>query len=132
MPAAIFNGNVIHLSRLATVPLVVAVVGLGGCSGAASRPVSPAQAATTAAATPAAAAVIAYDCRFTEDAIKIDGTLDDAAWKDAATIENFAMPWLGKDNKPATKATRAKILWDRENLYICADFDDADLYADVA
>ena len=41
------------------------------------------------------------------------------------------MPWLGKDNKPAAKATRAKILWDREHLYIAADLDDADLYGDV-
>ena len=75
--------------------------------------------------------VSSYDCRFTEEPVTIDGAPDDAAWKNAATIENFSMPWLGKDNKPAAKATRAKILWDRENLYIAADLDDADLYADV-
>jgi hypothetical protein len=113
--------------------LVIAVSAFAGCSGAATRPGSQtsAPAALPGAAKPAAASATPYECKFTEDAIAIDGTLDDAAWKDATTIENFSMPWLGKDNKPATKATRAKILWDRENLYISADLDDADLYADV-
>jgi len=72
-----------------------------------------------------------YDRRFTEDPVAIDGTLDDAAWKNAVTIDNFSIPWLGKDNKPAAKATRAKILWDREHLHVFSDFDDADLYADI-
>ena len=93
---------------------------LGGCSG----PRSPAAATPVPPASPVA-------CRFADDPITIDGTLDDVAWKDAATIENFSMPWLGKDSKPVTKATRAKILWDRENLYVAADMDDADLYADI-
>ena len=96
------------------------VAGFAGCSGGrtAAPPASP----------PPVAAV---PCRFTEDPITIDGKLDDDAWKNAATIENFSMPWLGKDNKPAAKTTRAKILWDRSNLYIAADLDDADLYADI-
>jgi hypothetical protein len=71
-----------------------------------------------------------YACRFTEVPPVIDGVLDDEAWKSAATIENFSMPWLGADAKPA-KATHAKILWDRENLYVSANLDDADLYADI-
>ncbi|MFM8635694.1 MAG: carbohydrate-binding family 9-like protein, partial [Planctomycetia bacterium] len=71
-----------------------------------------------------------YACRFTEEPPVIDGAVDDVAWKDAVAIENFSMPWLGAAAKPA-KATRARILWDRENLYIAADLDDADLYADV-
>jgi len=100
-------------------PLVLAAVGflaavIAGCSG--GRPSAP---------PPAPVA-----CRFTDAPPAIDGTLDDAAWKDAATIDTFRMPWLGADAKPA-KATRAKILWDREYLYVAADLDDADLYADV-
>lgn len=71
-----------------------------------------------------------HACRFTEEPIAIDGTLDDAAWANSTTIDNFTMPWLGPGKKPA-KATRATILWDRENLYVAADLDDADLYADV-
>ena len=103
---------------LLTTTLLAIPAVLGGCSGPRSpgTPVPP--------ASPVA-------CRFTEEPVTIDGVLDDAAWKTAATIDNFSMPWLGKNNKPATKATRAKILWDRENLYIAADLDDADLYADI-
>jgi hypothetical protein len=93
------------------------------CSGEVER-LSPAD-------SPPVPLVSSYDCRFTEEPVAIDGTLDDAAWKNAVTIDNFSMPWLGKHNKPAAKATRAKILWDRENLYIAADLDDADLYADI-
>ena len=96
---------------------------LGGCSGAVQRP--------AASANSPKPSVSSYACRFTEDPVVIDGTLDDDAWKNAATIDNFSMPWLGKDDKPAAKATQAKILWDRENLYVAADLDDADLYADI-
>jgi len=71
------------------------------------------------------------DVSFTEEPITIDGKLDDKAWEEAVVIDNFSMPWLGKGNKPASAATRAKILWDRENLYVCADMDDADLYASI-
>ena len=123
-----------HIRQLLVASLVMVVLStLGGCSAAATRNVAQ---ATASAATPAESlappvSTPPYECKFTEDAIAINGTLDEAAWENAATIENFSMPWLGKDNKSATKATRAKILWDRENLYISADLDDADLYADV-
>ncbi|MFM8891683.1 MAG: sugar-binding protein, partial [Planctomycetia bacterium] len=61
--------------------------------------------------------------------------VDDDAWRGAVTIDDFSMPWLpgdasGKPRRPA-KATRAKLLWDRDNLYVSADLDDADLFADV-
>ena len=114
------------LRVVSTIPIVAALgllATLGGCSGAVERP-SPADA-------PSVPLVSSYDCRFTEDPVTIDGTPDDAAWKNAVTIDNFSMPWLGKNNEPAAKATRAKILWDRENLYIAADLDDTDLYADI-
>lgn len=105
----------VNSQSLPTLPLVAALAAtLAGCSG--GRPFAP----------PAAPVA----CRFTDAPPAIDGTLDDAAWKDAATIDTFRMPWLGADAKPA-KATRAKILWDREYLYVAADLDDADLYADV-
>ncbi|MFM7035141.1 MAG: sugar-binding protein [Planctomycetia bacterium] len=75
-------------------------------------------------------AISPYACRFTEEPLVIDGVVDEVAWKDAVVIENFSMPWLGADAKPA-KANRTRILWDRENLYVAADLDDADLYADI-
>ena len=40
--------------------------------------------------------VNAVECRFTEEPPAIDGALDDAAWNQAVTIENFIMPWLGE------------------------------------
>ena len=79
--------------------------------------------------------VNAVECRFTEEPPAIDGALDDAAWNQAVTIENFIMPWLGErgagEAHEPGKATRAKMLWDRENLYVAAELDDADLYADI-
>jgi len=85
-------------------------------------------------APPAAAARPApqpYACRFTELPVAVDGNLDDEAWKDAVAVGPFSMPWLGGGDHPPAKATRAKLLWDREHLYIAADMDDADLYADI-
>lgn len=72
-----------------------------------------------------------YACRFTETPPTVDGVLDEEAWKDAAEVGEFSLPWLGADARPAAKATRAKLLWDREHLYVAADMDDADLYADI-
>jgi hypothetical protein len=43
-------------------------------------------------------------------------------------IDRFAIPWAGK---PTTTATRARLLWDRENLYFLAEMQDADIYAEV-
>ncbi|MBI3408092.1 MAG: PQQ-dependent sugar dehydrogenase [Planctomycetes bacterium] len=72
-----------------------------------------------------------FECRFTELPIKIDGKGNDAAWKHAQTIDNFYLPWLGKNARPAKTKTSAKLLWDREYLYFFADMEDTDLYADV-
>jgi len=123
------------MGLLAASLLAFAAFAVGGCSGAALRPETQRAATAPVAADAAVGAakppVKAYDCVFTEATIAIDGKPDESAWEDASTIDNFAMPWLGKDSKPATKATRAKILWDRQNLYVSADLDDADLYADV-
>jgi hypothetical protein len=79
--------------------------------------------------------VNAVECRFTEEPPAIDGALDDAAWNQAVTIENFIMLWLGErgagEAHEPGKATRAKMLWDRENLYVAAEapaeLDDTDL-----
>jgi uncharacterized repeat protein (TIGR03806 family) len=72
-----------------------------------------------------------YECRWADSAIVLDGTADDAAWKHAQVIDSFRLPWLGKDDRPAKEATRAKLLWDRDYLYFFAEMDDADLFADV-
>ena len=79
----------------------------------------------------AAAAPAAYDCRFTEEPIAVDGRLDEPAWAAAAVIDGFAMPWLAEGRRTPARATRARLLWDRANLYLAAELDDRDLYADV-
>ena len=57
----------------------------------------------------------AFECRWADTPIKIDGKGDDAAWKHAQMIDDFYLPWLGADKKAKTK-TKAKLLWDREYL----------------
>ena len=71
-----------------------------------------------------------FECRYTDGPIAIDGKADEAAWKHAQVIDKFSLPWL-KEPRPAKTATRARLLWDRENLYFFADMDDGDLFADV-
>ena len=72
-----------------------------------------------------------YECRFTEEPITIDGRIDEPAWQEAVVIDRFSLPWLAPHAPPAEKATRARLLWDREHLFVAADMDDADLYADI-
>jgi glucose/arabinose dehydrogenase len=73
----------------------------------------------------------AFECRWADSPITIDGNADEPAWADAPVIDSFRQPWLGDGARPKA-ATRAKLLWDREYLYFFADMDDADLFADVA
>ena len=72
-----------------------------------------------------------HECRFTEWPITIDGKADEKAWATAEVIDKFALPWLGKEARPAKTATKARLLWDRDNLYFFAEMTDADLYADI-
>lgn len=71
-----------------------------------------------------------FVCRFAASPIKIDGKADDEAWKSAEAIDYFYQPWKQDGPKPKT-ATKAKVLWDRENFYFFAELEDSDLYADI-
>ncbi len=73
----------------------------------------------------------AFECRWADTPITLDGKADEAAWKHAQVIDTFYLPWLGAKARPARTATKARLLWDREYLYFFADMEDADLYADV-
>jgi uncharacterized repeat protein (TIGR03806 family) len=75
-------------------------------------------------------AELPFECRFTDGPITIDGKAEEAAWKHAQVIDKFTLPWL-QEPRAARTATRARLLWDRENLYFFADMDDGDLFADV-
>jgi glucose/arabinose dehydrogenase len=92
-------------------------------------------AATTAIAQAPAdakqAVPIDYECHFTEGPIQIDGQADEAAWKLAVPVGEFAMPWVREGDSKAKTATRARLLWDREYLYFFAEMDDTDLFANV-
>jgi glucose/arabinose dehydrogenase len=71
-------------------------------------------------------------CRWTREAITIDGRGDEAAWKQAQLIHSFAVPWLSEaeQRSPRTK-TEARLLWDRDYLYFLASMEDGDLFADI-
>ena len=71
----------------------------------------------------------AFECRWADTPIVIDGKGDDPAWKHAQVIDHFYLPWLRPALKAST-ATRAKLLWDREYLYFLAEMQDSDLQAD--
>lgn len=72
-----------------------------------------------------------FECRWTSTPPKIDGVLDDEAWKSAQLIDQFTQPWLQEKSRPAKTATRARLLWDQDYLYFSADMDDGDLFADI-
>jgi len=48
---------------------------------------------------------------------RIDGRLDDAAWAAVPAEGNFVMQWP-KDRAPATERTEARVLYDRDALYV--------------
>ena len=69
-----------------------------------------------------------FECRWADRPIRIDGLGDEAPWKAARVIERFTLPWVGKG---AGSATRARLLWDRENLYFLAEMSDRDIHAET-
>ena len=57
--------------------------------------------------------------------IKLDGKLDDAAWKDAASTGPFVRTM---DGSKTEQLTTAKALWDDNNLYVAFDVEDTDIW----
>lgn len=110
---------------------------LVACLALVASPLSAADPAPAAARAPVDAAPpkfelpTKYECRFTEGTFKIDGLADEPAWKHAQLIDSFGLPWLGEKARAAKTATRARLLWDREQLYFFAEMDDSDLYAEA-
>lgn len=72
-----------------------------------------------------------FECRWASGPITIDGKAEEPAWQQAELIEQFALPWLGENARPAKTTTKARLLWDRDNLYFFADLEDHDLFADL-
>jgi hypothetical protein len=71
-------------------------------------------------------AVRKAQCRWRTDRITIDGILDEKAWEKAEKLTDFAVFW--QKRKPDT-ATTARLLWDDEYFYFCAEMVDHDLFA---
>ena len=61
-----------------------------------------------------------YVCRPAGKPPRIDGRLDDPAWKNAAWTERFVDIEGSRKPKPRFH-TRAKMLWDKTHFYIAAD-----------
>lgn len=76
----------------------------------------------------APAVVRVAECRWRTGPVELDGVPDEKAWQAAPVIEDFAVYWL---KRKAKTATRARLLWDRQNLYFAGEMADSDLYADV-
>jgi Carbohydrate family 9 binding domain-like len=68
-------------------------------------------------------APLSYDCLRTKTPIRIDGKLDDPAWKKAKWTSDFVD--IEGPAKPTPRfRTRAKMLWDDNYLYIAAELEE--------
>lgn len=68
----------------------------------------------------------AYEVKRNTSRIVVDGKIDDAAWKQANTLE-LQFPWEAQTG--AKQKTIARLLWDDENLYVAYDCTDSDIVA---
>jgi hypothetical protein len=68
------------------------------------------------------------ECRWAAGPIRVNGVIDDVAWDSAQELRDFAVFW---DRRKPRTSTAARLLWDRNYLYFCAEMEDADLYATV-
>ena len=69
-----------------------------------------------------------YVCGRASSAVKIDGRLDDRAWKNAPWTSDFVD--IEGDRKPRPRfRTRAKMLWDDRYLYIAAELREPQPWA---
>jgi len=69
-----------------------------------------------------------YDCFHTPTPIKIDGKLDDPAWKKAGWTTDFVDIEGAAKPQPRFR-TRVKMLWDDQYLYIAAELEEPDVKA---
>lgn len=71
-------------------------------------------------------APLSYECLRAPGPIRIDGKLDDAAWRNAPWTSDFVD--IEGDSKPRPKfRTRVKMLWDKQYLYIAAELEEPDV-----
>ncbi len=65
-----------------------------------------------------------YQCRFTDEPMKIDGHLTEKSWQKANVLD-FYIP---VSRKPAVSRTEGKILWSKTHLYVGFKAYDRDIW----
>jgi|GEM_PF-2483767 len=70
-----------------------------------------------------------YKCRSATGPVKIDGLLDDAAWKDAPFSARFIRRRYSVPDMPPNIRTRMKMLHDKHNLYVGVECSDSDIWS---
>jgi hypothetical protein len=73
-------------------------------------------------------APLGYVCSRTASPLKIDGRLDDAAWRDAPWTADFVDIEGDARTRPSLR-TRAKMLWDDEYFYVGAELEEPHIWA---
>ncbi len=68
-----------------------------------------------------------YQCVRTTEPIRVDGRLNDAAWKNTPWTDDFVDIEGAEKPKPRFR-TRAKMLWDDQYLYIAAELEEPDVW----
>ena len=69
-----------------------------------------------------------YVARRVDKPLKIDGKLDEQAWKDAPSTGAFVNTMTGA---PVDFATEAKLLWDDKFLYVAFENADTDVWSSL-
>ncbi len=70
----------------------------------------------------------AYLCARADQPPSVDGRLDEEAWRHVRWTEDFVD--IEGDLRPTPRyRTRAKMLWDAESFYVCAEMEEPELWA---
>jgi len=112
-------------ASIAIIVGAAASVALAGCSG------PPAQSDARNLGQARAAQPV-YECRRAASRLKIDGSLDDPAWQDAPFSDLFLVSARNVRQMPDKLATRMKLLYDADNLYVAFDCEDGDIWSTFA
>jgi len=75
------------------------------------------------------AAPVKMVARYTPTPIKIDGVLDEAAWKDAAVYKMYLADDRAADGTQLQEGGEVMAAWDDNYFYLAAKFHDSDVVA---
>ncbi|MBU0478093.1 carbohydrate-binding family 9-like protein [bacterium] len=74
-----------------------------------------------------------YICQYTEEKVAIDGVFDEPCWQKAKKITFYRLErWVTKQpHRKAISKTTARLLWDKDYLYIAMEAEDKDIWATI-